>query len=69
MQVIEVAPKDIHVLIDFSLKELVQLKLIMDNMTFNMDSSAKEHIDADKFLHEILYTNITELIKELAHGS
>lgn len=69
MTVIEVAPKDIHVLVDFPIKELVQLKLIMDNMEFNCDSSNKQHLEANKFLHETFYPAITELLKELTNGA
>lgn len=69
MNVVDIAPKDIHILLDFSLKELLNLKLILDNMTFNFDGDKQNHVDAKVFLEGELYSTITSTIKELTDGA
>ena len=69
MQVIDVAPKDIHILIDFSLKDLLNLKIILDNTTFNFDGDNTNHVEAKEFLEGPLYQITTSTIKELTDGS
>ncbi len=69
MKVIDVAPKDIHILVDFSLKELLSLKLILDNMSFDFDGTKESHINAKDFLEGDFYHVINSTIKELVNGT
>ena len=69
MRIVDIAPKDIHILVDFSLKELLNLKLVMDNMSFDFDGSNPSHIEAREFLEGPLYQIVTSTIKELTDGA
>ncbi len=69
MHVVDVAPKDIHVLIDFSLKELVHLSHILDNMTFDFNSEIEEQQGAADFLNGSFYSTVNDILKELTDGA
>jgi len=65
MLVIDVVPKDIHYLLDFSGNDLTKLKTIMDNMEFRCDSTNPDHVLANEYLHDVLYPTVSQLIKEV----
>ncbi len=69
MHVVDVAPKDIHILMDFSMKDLIYLKQILNNMTFDFDSNVPEQQAAADFLNNTFYPTINDTIEDLTNGS
>lgn len=70
MRVVDVVPKDIHYLLDFSGSDLSNIKTILDNMSFNMDPKDQSHVEANDYLHKVMYPLVAKLIEEVEdHGS
>lgn len=69
MELVDIVPKDLHILVDISFQDLLKLKTILDNMVFNFDGENKLHIDADTYLREVLYPNINSIIKGIEDGN
>lgn len=65
MRVIEVIPVGYQIIVGYSLDDLRHLKVIMDNMTFNMDSTDPAHIAANEYLHKQFYPELADTLKEL----
>jgi len=65
MQILEVIPVGFQIIVGYSYSDLKHLKVIMDNMTFNMDSSNPDHVAADRYLHNRFYSELSATLKEL----
>ena len=65
MIVVDVVPKDIHYLLDFSGSDLRNMKTIMDNMEFNADMKNPDHVEADNYLHKVMYPMVSKLLEEV----
>lgn len=65
MRFIQSIPRDITVLMEFSLTELIALQTILDNMEFQYNGQDKTHVDAKIYLEEVLYPNLTKLLDEV----
>ena len=65
MNVLEVIPVGYQIIVGYSLNELKHLRTIMDNMTFNMDSTIPQHVAANAYLHEKFYPELSQTLKEL----
>ena len=63
MNIVDVQPRDVYVLAEFSVKELVLLKVIMDNMTLNYDSTVLIHKEAEEYLNTKFYPKVKEFIE------
>lgn len=62
---IDVYPKDVHLNIEFSLMELVSLKLILDNANIEFNSEENpEMVEAAKILNEHIYPFLDQLCNE-----
>ena len=69
MQIIKAIPKDIHMLVDISLKEFQYLDIILNNMVFNYDGSDGLHVEAKEYLEKQLSPMVADTIKELENGA
>lgn len=65
MELIDVQPQDFMFLFGITLTDLKKLKLILDNMQFNYDSTKKEHIEAKTYLEEKFYPRIIESMESV----
>jgi len=65
MQVLEVLPVGFRIIVAYSLDDLKHLKIIMDNMTFNMDGDNPAHVAANDYLHGRFYPELADTLKEL----
>jgi len=65
MKVVDIQPRDIFVLMEFSLKELCQLDFVLDNMTVEYDRTQEGQMDAALFLTERFAPAIKELIGQV----
>jgi hypothetical protein len=63
-QILDVQPKEVHVLMEFSLTEMMLLKILLDNLTFNADGQNETHHQVDEFLHEKLYPLISAFCED-----
>lgn len=64
MRVLQTVPEDIHLIIDFRLAELMDLFLLLENCTFNYDSSNEAHMKAKEYLEETLYPGLKAIVEE-----
>ena len=62
MRVLDAIPQEIMVITQFSMSELLYIKLILDNMTFNYDGTDETHQKAKEYLEQGLYPAINEII-------
>ena len=65
MKVLEVIPVGYHIVVGYSMKDMENLKVIMDNMTFNMDKTDPKHVEANEYLHKSFYPELSDTLKEL----
>jgi hypothetical protein len=65
MKTMQVIPVGYHIVVGYSMKDLQNLKVIMDNMTFNMNGDDPKHVEANKYLHEVFYPELHDTLKEL----
>jgi hypothetical protein len=65
MIVLDAIPKEIQVITQFSMSQLLYLKLILDNMTFNYDGTNSRHVEAKNYLEQELYPAIEQLMKNV----
>jgi hypothetical protein len=61
MDIVEVIPKDIHVLIELSISEINQLLIALDHVTINPDCPDKDK----KYLQNEFFTKLDKLYDEL----
>lgn len=69
MVIVDAVPRDIHIIVDFSLSSIKKLKTLLDNMTFNYDSAISEHVEAKEYLEQVLYPTVTEALEKYSNGS
>ena len=62
---LEAAPRDLHLLIDLSFKELLHLQLVVNHMTFHFDGQKKEHREAAEYLSEVFAPWVNNTIKDI----
>ena len=60
MELIDVQPQDYMFLFGITLTDLKKLKLILDNMQFDYDSTKKDHMEAKTYLEEKFYPRVKE---------
>lgn len=66
MRAVKYVPREIYVLVEFSLKELVMLETILRNTQFNYDGDNPAHLEAKEYLENDLYQNVKKAISEVA---
>jgi hypothetical protein len=64
MRVLQTVPEDIHLIVDFRLVELMDLFLLLENCTFNYDSTNEAHMRAKEYLEVDLYPQLKLIIEE-----
>lgn len=69
MIVMDAVPRDIHVIVDFSLSSLKNLRTVLDNMTFDYDSTNPEHVEAKEYLEQVLYPTVNGALEKYNDGS
>lgn len=62
MKVLDAIPQEIMVITQFSVSELMYLKLILDNMTFDYNGTDETHQKAKEYLEHGLYPALEQLI-------
>lgn len=63
MQLLDAVPKDIHFILEMSMKDLISLKVILDNMEFAYDGKDDTHVEAKRYLEETLFPTVTNLLQ------
>ena len=72
IKLLDIQPKDIHLLLDIPLTDLEKLIIVLENSTFNYNSEKKEERDLAEYLTETLYPNlkaVLEATQEATHGT
>ena len=69
MIIVDAVPRDVHVIVDFSLESLKKLKTILDNMVFDYDSNTPEHVKAKEYLEQVLYPTVSDALEKYDDGS
>lgn len=62
MKVLDAIPQEIMVITQFSVSELMYLKLVLENMTFNYDGTDETHKKAKEYLEQGFYPAIDQII-------
>lgn len=65
MRFVQAIPRDVTMLVEWELSEARNLKTILDHATVDLDLSKPSHAEANKYLHDILYPQLQDLIKEM----
>ncbi len=63
--VVSVQPRDIYVLVEFSIDEIQKILTVMDLIELNYDGTDKEQAEAKKYFVDKFYPFFKELKKEL----
>jgi hypothetical protein len=69
MRVLNVEPRDFHIILDLSLKEVEHILTYLGRCTASPDANNPEWPEADKFVRQELFPNLDKLcdnIKEQA---
>lgn len=65
IKVVNVIPKDVHILIDFPVRQIKMLKLLIDHSEIEYDRVKEPEVaEAVDFLHEVLYPFLKKVDKE-----
>lgn len=67
--VVNVQPRDIYVLIEFSLGEIKKIVKMMDLIQLNYDGTKKEDVEAQKYLIDEFYPFFKQMKKDLLNES
>lgn len=65
MILIDAIPQDIQFVMNMNKSDIKNMKIILDNMVFNYDSSKPAHVEAKKYLEKTLYPLIEDILKEM----
>lgn len=69
MVVLDAVPKDIHFILDVSMADMKDLKIILDNMVFNYNGDLEEHRKAKVFLEQVFYPTVEQSIESMKDGN
>ena len=68
MKVLDAIPQEIQIYTQFSMSELMYVKLILDNMTFNYDGTNSRHVEAKQYLEQVLYPTIEQILRNVSEN-
>lgn len=68
-KVLNVAPKDIYVVMEIGLEELKKLRTVMDITKIDYNGKDEEETKAVKYFKEVFYPFVDEVLEEIKHGS
>uniref|UniRef100_A0A6H1Z9Y8 Uncharacterized protein n=1 Tax=viral metagenome TaxID=1070528 RepID=A0A6H1Z9Y8_9ZZZZ len=70
MRILEIAPKDIHIVIDLSKTEVEKILKALDHSEISYDGKTDpETLSAAEYVKKEFYPKLAEVLKELNHGS
>lgn len=65
MEIINIVPKDIEIIMSFSVKEIFLLHKMLCMTELNYDSTIEEEKEAEEYLTKVLFPAIDKLKKKL----
>lgn len=65
MRCVKYIPREIFILAEYSMRELMLLEIILRNSQFDYNGEDPIHVEAKDYLEQKLYPNIKKTLKEV----
>ena len=69
MKIIDVYPKDVHVVIELSLSEVKMLLDALDRAELRYSGEKPEEVESTKFVAEMFYSTLSKLMEDVKNES